>query len=209
MGVYDVASKTTGGIGAIRGVENKVTFNIPIAYVVEGGTTKVVYKEEVEEPVYTPTGDTYNLYNRGTMSEVLGGFVYEGNGTLVYSEEAGYLSLRCTKGIVPNGTITSTHLMNLTEYNYVTVEYEYVNADTGAAMTTLDSAFAINGYSTDGDRHYNFIILKNSPVMIGLSDGFWEETYLVIGPTSGVTPLSSTDDVILRIYSIVVSKTTT
>ena len=207
MPIRDVAGGVTGGIGPVRYVETGVTVNIPIGYVVENGVTALVYKEEVEEIVYTPTGDTYDLYNRGVMSEVLGGFTYEGDGTFAYTEEAGYLAIRCTKGVVPSGKLTSNHIINLSEYNSVIVEYGFVSAATGAEPTTLDSAFAIKGY-TDGDGHYNFIILKSSPVRITRYEGFWEKTLLEISPTSASTPLSSNEDVILRIYSIVVIKIT-
>lgn len=204
MGVYDVTSKTTGGIGAIRGVENKVTFNIPIAYAVEGGITKVVYKEAAE--VYTPTGDTYYLYNRGTMSEVLGGFTVEGDSFTV-TEESGYLAIKSAIGPL-DGRVVSNHLMNLTEYLYVNIEYEYVNASTGATMTAIGTPYLFKGMSTDGAGQYNNLFLFDATRRIGRTDGFFEETYITIEPYSGDV-MSETEEVILKVYSIWVSKTTT
>lgn len=206
MPIRDVAGGVTGGIRPVRYVENGVTVNIPVGYVVESGVTALVYKEEVEETVYTPTGDTYYLYNRGVMSEVLGGFTFEGDGSFTYTVEADHLAIRCTKGAILNGKLTSKHIMNLSEYNKVIIEYEFVSASTGLPMTTLDSAFAMRGY-TDDDGQYNFIILNSSPIRIGRDDGFWEKTSIEISPTSWSTPISTTDDVILKIYSLVTSKT--
>lgn len=205
MGFYDVKSKATkGGIG-IRAAKGSVVRNIPVAYTVKNGITRLIYKEEVEEPVYTPTGDTYYLYNRGTMSEVLGGFTYEGSAITV-TQETGYLSFRCPAGVVLSGKISNTHIMNLTEYKRLYVEYEYIFASTGATPATLKDIYQMMIETVDGSNgQYNNMSITFSPIRVGRDEGFWENCNLVFNPTWNRV-MDSTDDVILKIYSIYVTK---
>lgn len=206
MPIRDVTSGVTGGIGPIRYVENGVTVNIPIAYVVENGVTALVYQEEVEEKVYTPPSqDTYYLYNRGTMSEVLGGFTSE-NASFTYAEESGYLSLTCPKGVVLSGKLVCNHIMNLSAYKWLRVEYEYISASTGTLPTGLTDIYTImvrDSGNTDG--YNNSFGLYAEPTGVKRESGLWEDTYIYF-QQSWKMEMSTTEDVIMRIYSIYISK---
>lgn len=206
MPVRDVTYAVTGGIGPIRYVEDGVTVNIPVAYVVENGVTALVYQEEVEEQIYTPPSqDTYYLYNRGTMSEVLGGFTVQ-DASFTYAVEPGYLSLTCPKGVVLNGKLVSNHIMNLTAYKWLRVEYEYISANTGALPAGLMDIYTIMVRNSDNsDGYYNSFGLYAEPTGVKRESGLWEDTYIYF-QQSWKMEMSSTEDVIFRIYSIYLSK---
>lgn len=57
--VRNVANGVTGGIGSIRYSENNVTKNIPVAYVVENGITRLVFEED--SGTVAQYGTTLNL----------------------------------------------------------------------------------------------------------------------------------------------------
>ena len=207
MAIRDVESGRTGGIGAVRYVENGKTVNIPVAYVVEGGKTVLLYKET--EDVYTPIGNSYYLYNRGTMSEELGGFDFETQGTASYIVGSDYLGINCPAGDVLKGTLTSKHIMDLSAYTTITIEYAYVDASTGTTLSTTESVFYIRADSTDGiNGKYNFLTLGGSPGRLRNTSGFWDGTLLKFTPSSNSTPISSTANVLFKIYSILIDKTT-
>lgn len=207
MPIRDVASGVTGGIGPIRYVENGVTVNISTAYVVENGVTALVYKEEDEDRIYTPPSqDLYYLYNRGVMSDVLGGFTKEEGTTFTYKEEAGYLALTCPKSVVMKGRIFSKHIMDLTAYNWVMVEYEYISENTGTLPTGLSDIYAVMAKNTDGSQGYfNTFGLYAKPTGVNVLTGMWEDTYITFEPATGME-MSSTEDITFRIYSIYITK---
>jgi hypothetical protein len=202
MPIRDVTGNVTGGIGPIRYVENGKTVNIPIAYVVENGRTVLVYKETIDASVYTPTGDTYYLYNRGTISEALGSFVASDSINTTYKATAGYLSLTTPKNANMRITLKNTRPMNLTEYKHLYLEYEYLNASTGAkATSSLPYRYTLSDSSGNGKFQYMFI---TNDEYIGSDSGFWAETFLEISADHDY--ISTTEDIELRIYSIYITK---
>lgn len=206
MPIRDVDSGVTGGIGPVRYVEKGVTVNIPVAYVVESGKTVLVYQEADDNKVYTPTEDTYYFYNRGTMSDVLGGFKVTGDGNSIYSEQPGYLSIKTPKRVNCDITLTSKHIMDLTAYKTARMEFAYVNADTGEELTYINVAYIFRIDGT-GNGIYNVFGLMDSPIIkLAMQEGFWADSVMKICPTVN-QPISFDDNAELRIYSIYITKT--
>lgn len=210
MGIYNIAASKTEGIGVARYAENGVTGNLPVAYVIEKGVTVKLFSASSEEKLYTPTGDVAYLYNRGEMSDVLGGFTdtYEfasGGSTIVLDEEDGYLSLTFPKGAATLGIFKSNHAMDLSAYSKIYVEFEYVNASTGESVDSLGTLFMWKLVNDAGEGFVNYLTLNNSPTSLSVGDydgGF----HVILSHASASGVMSSTDDVVLKIYSIYVTK---
>jgi len=198
--IRDVASGKTGGIGPVRYVESGKTVNIPVGYVVEGGKTVLVYGET--SGGHTPTGNPAYLYNRGMMSSFIGGFSYEGNSQITVTEEADHFAIRCPAGVALSGTINSKHLMDLSAYSTLYVEYEYVNGSTGATITSAGDVYYMRAVDVEGAGSNVLLTLANTSASVGKLAASQRVQFM---PGFGAV-MSAEYDVILKIYSLRVEK---
>lgn len=190
MAIRNVESGKSGGIGPVRYVEKGVTVNIPVAYVVEGGKTALLYGE-----------DSLYLYNRGKMSGVLGGFTVEGNSQITITEESDHLAIRCPARAAMGGKIKS-NVIDLSAYSTLYAEYEYVNGSTGETITSSWNQFYMYVYDTEGVGSNAVLAPYETSASCG---NMGESRYIQFMPMYN-TSMSDEYDVILKIYSLRVEK---
>lgn len=196
MAIHNVSGGMTGGINSLRYVEKGVTVNIPIGYVVEGRKTVLVYRESTG--AYTPTGNPAYLYNRGTLSDILGGFENTGSSQLTITQESDHLAI-CIPAGVTLSEVTSEHLMDFSEYSTLYLEYEYVNGRTGETLTSAGDVYYMKAVDEEGNGGNVLLTVANTSASMGNLDA---SQRIQFTPGFGTAVMSADYDVIFKIYSI-------